>query len=230
MTSGSNMADSVPVIAIDGPTASGKGTVAARVAAALGWSVLDSGALYRLSALSSLRNGVNHADEQALANIARQLDIRFLDGKVLLDNDDVTEQLRQEHIGELASRIAPVQPLRDALLERQRAFRQHPGLVCDGRDMGTVVFPDAPLKIFLIADVTARAQRRYNQLIEKGFSANLGDLLQDLKARDDRDQNRSVAPLKPADDAIVVDSSSLNIDQTVNCILSHWRNRLSKPA
>lgn len=216
---------SVPVIAIDGPTASGKGTVAARVADALGWAVLDSGALYRLSALSALRKGIAEADESALAAVARGLDIRFRDGKVLLDSDDVTEQLRLEHIGDMASRIAPLQPLRDALLERQRAFRQAPGLVCDGRDMGTVVFPDASLKIFLVADVDARAQRRYNQLIEKGFSANLSDLLKDLKARDDRDQNRSVAPLKPADDAIVVDSSGLGIDQTVECILTHWQNR-----
>ncbi len=225
-----NPAASIPVIAIDGPTASGKGTVAARVAAALGWSVLDSGLLYRLSALSSLKKGVSHADEQALADIARGLDIQFLNGKVLLDNDDVTESLRQEQIGELASRIAPLTPLRDALLERQRAFRRHPGLVCDGRDMGTVVFPDAPLKIFLIADVAARAQRRYNQLIEKGFSANLGDLLSDLQARDDRDQNRSVAPLKPAQDAIVVDSSNLDINQTVDCILTHWQSRVSDSA
>ena len=216
----------VPIIAIDGPTASGKGTVAARVAEALGWSVLDSGALYRLSALAALRRGVADTDEQALADIARGLDIRFQGDKVLLDNDDVTEQLRQEHIGDMASRIAPLQPLRDALLERQRAFRQAPGLVCDGRDMGTVVFPDATLKIFLIADVDARAQRRYNQLIEKGFSANLGDLLTDLKARDDRDQNRLVAPLKPASDAVVVDSSNLGVDQTVDCILSHWRKRV----
>lgn len=214
----------VPVIAIDGPTASGKGTVAARVADVLGWTVLDSGALYRLSALSALKKGVTDTDENALADIARQLDIRFQDGKVLLDNDDVTEQLRQEHIGEMASRIAPLPPLRDALLERQRAFRQAPGLVCDGRDMGTVVFPDASLKIFLVADVDARAQRRYNQLIEKGFSANLGDLLKDLKTRDDRDQNRSVAPLKPAADAIIVDSSGLDISQTVDRILTHWRN------
>ncbi|ETF01781.1 cytidylate kinase [Advenella kashmirensis W13003] len=214
----------VPVIAIDGPTASGKGTVAARVADVLGWTVLDSGALYRLSALSALKKGVADTDENALADIARQLDIRFQDGKVLLDNDDVTEQLRQEHIGEMASRIAPLPPLRDALLERQRAFRQAPGLVCDGRDMGTVVFPDASLKIFLVADVDARAQRRYNQLIEKGFSANLGDLLKDLKTRDDRDQNRSVAPLKPAADAIIVDSSGLDISQTVDRILTHWRN------
>lgn len=214
----------IPVITIDGPTASGKGTVAARVADALGWSVLDSGALYRLSALAATRRGVADTDEQALADIARELDVRFLSDKVLLENDDVTAQLRQEHIGDMASRIAPLQRLRDALLERQRAFRQAPGLVCDGRDMGTVVFPDAPLKIFLIADVDARAQRRYNQLIEKGFSANLGDLLKDLQARDDRDQNRLVAPLKPADDAIVVDSSNLDVDQTVERILAHWRN------
>ncbi|RZU00102.1 cytidylate kinase [Advenella incenata] len=225
MTGGAQVDGCIPVIAIDGPTASGKGTVAARVADALGWSVLDSGALYRLSALAALRRGIVDTDEQALSNIARQLDVRFQGDKVLLDNDDVTEQLRQEHIGDMASRIAPLQPLRDALLERQRAFRQAPGLVCDGRDMGTVVFPDASLKIFLIADVDARAQRRYNQLIEKGFSANLGDLLKDLKARDDRDQNRLVAPLKPADDAVVVDSSNLGIDQTVERILAHWRNK-----
>src|SRR5690606_947235 len=189
MTGATQIDDRIPVIAIDGPTASGKGTVAARVADALGWSVLDSGALYRLSALAALRRGVSDTDEQVLADIARQLDVRFHGDKVLLDNDDVTEQLRQEHIGDMASRIAPLQPLRDALLERQRAFRQAPGLVCDGRDMGTVVFPDAQLKIFLIADVDARAQRRYNQLIEKGISANIGVLLMVLISSSARVQN-----------------------------------------
>ena len=213
---------SIPVIAIDGPTASGKGTVAARLAQALGWSVLDSGALYRLSALSALRKKVDPGDESALAEIARRLDVCFEAGRVLLERDDVTELLRQEHIGDTASRIAGYPGLREALLERQRAFRQAPGLVCDGRDMGTIVFPDATLKIFLVADVRARAERRYNQLIEKGFSANLGDLLSDLKARDERDQNRQVAPLKPAADAITVDSSDLTIEQTVACILQHW--------
>ncbi len=213
---------SPPVIAIDGPTASGKGTVAARLAQELGWSVLDSGALYRLSALSALRKNVDPGNESALAEIARRLDVCFDSGRVLLERDDVTELLRQEHIGDTASRIAGYPRLREALLERQRAFRQAPGLVCDGRDMGTIVFPDAALKIFLVADVRARAERRYNQLIEKGFSANLGDLLSDLKARDERDQNRLVAPLRPAADAITVDSSNLTIAQTVQRILQHW--------
>jgi len=218
-----------PVITIDGPTASGKGTIAHRVAQVLGWSVLDSGALYRLSALACLDRGVDTSDEAAVAAIARELDVQFKGEQVLLDGCDVAARIRDEEVGNLASAIAPQMPLRNALLARQRAFRCGPGLVADGRDMGTVVFPDAPLKIFLEADVAARAERRCKQLKEKGFSANLANLMKDMQARDHRDRTRSVAPLCPAPDANTIDSSRLSIDETVNAVLDLWsRNPASK--
>ncbi len=216
------MKNSVPVITIDGPTASGKGTVAQRVAHALGWGVLDSGALYRLTALSVLQRGGDSADPQAVARIAESLEVVFHAQGILLEGREVSELIRQEEVGNLASRLAPNPALRAALLERQRAFRRPPGLVADGRDMGTIVFQDADLKIFLVADVRARAQRRCKQLIEKGISANLEDLLVDMRKRDARDIERAVAPLLPAQDAHVVDSSTLTIEQTVQSILDLW--------
>ena len=219
---------SVPVITIDGPTASGKGTVAHRVASALGWQVLDSGALYRLTALAVLERGVDPGDAQAVSLIPANLNIQFHERGILLDGQEVSERIRHEAIGNLASQIAPIPALRAALLERQRAFRVPPGLVADGRDMGTIVFPDATLKIFLVADVEARAKRRCNQLIEKGISANLDDLLQDMRERDARDTQRSVAPLVPAQDAHTVDSSNLTIDQTVQAIMDLWSMVASK--
>lgn len=212
----------VPVITIDGPTASGKGTVAHRVAAALGWGVLDSGALYRLTALAVLQQAVNPTDAQAVAQVAQSLQVEFHPNGVLLANQEVSELIRQEQVGNLASRLAPNPMLRQALLGRQRAFRQGAGLVADGRDMGTIVFQDANLKIFLVADVLARAQRRCKQLIDKGISANLEDLLADMRERDARDIERAVAPLLPAQDAHVVDSSHLTIEQTVQTILDLW--------
>lgn len=211
-----------PVITIDGPTASGKGTVAHRVACALGWRVLDSGALYRLTALSVLRQKIDPQDGAAVAHVAAALDVVFHPDGILLDGLEVAEDIRQEQVGNLASQIAPNPALRAALLSRQRAFRTLPGLVADGRDMGTVVFQDAPLKIFLVADVSARAQRRCKQLIEKGISANLADLLSDMRERDARDIQRTVAPLVAALGAHVVDSSNLTIDQTVQAILDLW--------
>lgn len=211
-----------PVITIDGPTASGKGTVAHRVASALGWGVLDSGALYRLTALSVLRQQIDPQDAAAVAQVANTLDVVFHPHGILLDGLEVAEDIRQEQVGNLASQIAPNPALRAALLSRQRAFRTQPGLVADGRDMGTVVFQDAPLKIFLVADVSARAQRRCKQLIEKGISANLADLLSDMRERDARDIERTVAPLIAAPGAHVVDSSNLTIDQTVQAILDLW--------
>lgn len=211
-----------PVITIDGPTASGKGTVAHRVAKTLGWRVLDSGALYRLTALAVLEQGLDSANVQAVAEIAHGLRVEFHPTGVLLDGLEVSERIRQEQVGNLASRLAPNPLLRAALLERQRAFRQSPGLVADGRDMGTIVFQDANLKIFLVADVQARAQRRCKQLIDKGISANLDDLLADMRERDARDVERAVAPLVPAQDAHVVDSSNLTIEQTVQSILDLW--------
>lgn len=218
-----------PVIAIDGPTASGKGTIAHRVAQALGWCVLDSGALYRLSALACLERNIDPADEAAVAVVARDLDVQFKGDQVLLEGRDVADRIRQEEVGNLASSIASQMPLRNALLARQRAFRCGSGLVADGRDMGTVVFPDASLKIFLEADVAARAERRCKQLKEKGFSANLANLMQDMQARDHRDRTRSIAPLQAAPDAKTIDSSKLSIDETVRAVLDLWsQNPASK--
>jgi cytidylate kinase len=219
---------SVPVIAIDGPTASGKGTVAQRVAQALGWHLLDSGALYRLCALAALRRDVDLDDAKALAALAAALPVRFAEGAVELGGVDVTDAIRDEAVGNAASRIAVHAALRTALLELQRGFRRLPGLVADGRDMGTVVFPDATLKVFLVASVESRAERRYKQLIEKGFSANLADLLRDLEERDARDAKRAVAPLRPAEDAMVIDSTHLDVDQTVAEVLGAYRDRCSR--
>ena len=219
----------IPVITIDGPTASGKGTVAQRVASALGWGVLDSGALYRLTALAVQQQAIDPDNESAVADVAATLDVQFRPEQILLGGQEVSELIRQEHVGNLASRLAPNPKLRAALLSRQRAFRLAPGLVADGRDMGTIVFPDAQVKIFLVADVQARAQRRAKQLIEKGISANLKDLLADMRVRDARDTQRSVAPLIAAKDAHVVDSSTLTIDQTVQSILDLWSRFLSTP-
>lgn len=212
----------VPVIAIDGPTASGKGTIAHRVAQALGWSVLDSGALYRLTALACIQRNVDPSDEAAVAEVARGLDVQFKGEQILLDGHDVAGRIRQEEVGNLASRIASQMPLRTALLACQRDFRCAPGLVADGRDMGTVVFPDAALKIFLEANVAARAERRCKQLKEKGFSANLADLMKDMEARDLRDRTRSNAPLIAAPDANMIDSSGLSVDETVSAVLELW--------
>ncbi|MBX3613342.1 MAG: (d)CMP kinase [Burkholderiaceae bacterium] len=213
----------VPLIAIDGPTASGKGTVAQRVAQVLGWAYLDSGALYRLCALAALRAGVDLDDEAGLAALAAALPARFVDGRIELDGHDVTEAIRDEAVGNAASRIAVLPALRASLLGLQRSFRRPPGLVADGRDMGTVVFPDATLKVFLTATAESRAERRHKQLIEKGFSANLADLLRDLQQRDERDANRAVAPLRPAEGAVVIDSTHLDIDQTVAQVLRAYR-------
>ena len=209
----------IPVIAIDGPSASGKGTVAARVAAVLGWHYLDSGALYRLAALAAQRAGVAWSDEAAVAAVAAALDVRFGEDSILLSGAEVNEAIRQEDISSGASKIAALPLVREALLARQREFRQAPGLVADGRDMGSVVFPDAQTKIFLTASVEIRAQRRYKQLIEKGIAANIQPLLQDLRERDERDSRRSVAPLRQSEEAHLLDTSSLTIAQAVNQIL-----------
>lgn len=215
----------IPVITIDGPTASGKGTIASRVAQALGWHVLDSGALYRLTALALTRSGGDGNDPDAAATAARELDVVFRDGGIWLSGDEVSGEIRCEAIGNLASRVAAYPAVREALLECQRAFRKAPGLVADGRDMGTIVFPDAPLKIFLDADVAERALRRHKQLRDKGFSAKLSDLLEDLRLRDARDRDRAHAPLVAAADAVIVDSSRMGIDDTVNQVLDLWSAR-----
>jgi cytidylate kinase len=221
----------VPVIAIDGPSASGKGTVAARVAAALGFHYLDSGALYRLVTLSALQTpGVDPDDEQALARIAKSMDVEFGEGFVRLDGQDVTKALRTEDVSAAASRVAARRAVRQALLERQRAFRRPPGLVADGRDMGSIVFPDAPLKVFLTADVETRAQRRYKQLKEKEMYAKMGDVVEELRRRDERDSTRPVAPLKHYPDATFLDTTGLTVDEAVQKVLGWWREKARENA
>ncbi|MDT6960870.1 (d)CMP kinase [Cupriavidus sp. SZY C1] len=209
----------IDVIAIDGPTASGKGTVAHKVADALGFHLLDSGALYRLVALASDRAGVDVADVDTLARIALRLDVKFGPDRVWLEGEEVSQLIRQEAIGNRASALAVHQPVRDALTALQRGFRKLPGLVADGRDMGTVIFPEARLKVFLTASVEARARRRYKQLIDKGISANIEDLLRDLEARDARDRSRAAAPLRPAEDAQRLDTSEMTVDEAVAQVL-----------
>ena len=214
---------SVPVIAIDGPSASGKGTVAQRVADALGWHYLDSGALYRLLGLAAQRHGVALGDEAGLAALAGGVDIRFEQGDTWLDGVKVGDELRTEEAGSAASKIAALPKVRAALLDKQRAFRRAPGLVADGRDMASVVFPDAVLKIFLTASAEARAERRFKQLKEKGMDASIAALLQDIQARDERDMQRSVAPLQQAQGASLLDTTPLNIEQAVDEVLTRYR-------
>ena len=216
-------ADGVPVIAIDGPSASGKGTVAEQVARALGFHYLDSGALYRLVALAALRSGTPWTDEAALANLASKLDARFNESDVLLSNQIVTDDIRSEQCGEGASRVAALPGVRTALLARQRAYAQAPGLVADGRDMGSVVFPHAALKVFLTAGVEKRAERRHKQLKQKGIAANIDILLKDLRERDERDSTRSAAPLKRSPDAQWLDTSDLSAEQAVQRVLEWYR-------
>ena len=212
-----------PILTIDGPVSSGKGTVARLVAIRLGWHLLDSGALYRVLGYYARNQGVALDDEPALIALAKALTVRFVEQQgntaVILDGEDVSNIIRQESVGELASQVAVLQPVRDALLARQRVFAESPGLVADGRDMGTVVFTSAPLKIYLTASAEERARRRFEQLKEKGFGATLATLVEDIRTRDDRDMNREVAPLRPADDAVVIDSTTLTVDEVVNRIL-----------
>ena len=219
------MASSIPVIAIDGPTASGKGTVSQQVAQRLGFHYLDSGALYRLAALGALRAGVDLADEATVAALAKGMKIRFVGGQVLLGSEDVSHAIRAEEVGNSASRIAAHPALRTALVDLQLGFRCAPGLVADGRDMGTVIFPDAGLKVFLTASVEARAQRRYKQLIEKGIPANMLDLLKDLNERDARDSNRSASPLRPAEGAHLLDTSNMSAEQAVAQVLGWYASQ-----
>ena len=219
-----------PVIAIDGPSASGKGTVAQRVAERLRFHYLDSGALYRLVAYTAIQSEVDLTDETALSGIARDLDVVFTGAKILLKGEDVADAIRSEVCSNGASKVAAYPQVRASLLDRQRAFHQMPGLVADGRDMGSVVFPDAVLKIFLTADAETRAQRRYKQLMEKGIDANISTLLQDIRDRDARDINRSVAPLQQGADAILLDTTSLNIAQAVDEVMRRYDEICAKSA
>lgn len=223
----------VPVLTLDGPSGSGKGTVASRLAGVLGWHLLDSGALYRLVALGAARRGIDMQDETALADYALNMDVDFEvqedTGEVLakLDGEPVGNAIRTEQVGNDASKVAAQDGVRQALLQRQRDFRQPPGLVADGRDMGTTVFPDAGLKIYLTASAEVRAERRYKQLKDKGISASLAGLQQEIAERDARDTERQSSPLKPATDAIELDTSSLGIDEVVERVLERCRERFA---
>jgi cytidylate kinase len=219
-----------PVIAVDGPAASGKGTIAAGVAAALGFHYLDSGALYRLVGLQALEHGIDAGDAEALAAAAAVLPVAFRGGRTLLEGRDVTDLMRGEAASRMASAVAVHPGVRAALLARQRAFREPPRLVADGRDMGTVVFPDAALKVFLTASAEERARRRHKQLIEKGISITIDDLLRDIRERDARDATRAVAPLAAAPDAVLLDTTDLSIAAATDAVLGHYAGRGAAPA
>jgi len=220
----------VAVITVDGPSGSGKGTICQLLARELGWHLLDSGALYRVTALAARHHGVELDDVEALEVLAAHLDVRFRatdggDTQIILEGEEVTHAIRNERVGEDASVVAALGPVREALLNRQRDFAREPGLVADGRDMGTVVFPQASLKIYLDASAEERAQRRYKQLISKEPGASLDDILNDIKARDARDMNRAVAPLKPAPDAVILDSTLMSINEVLQAVLDEARHR-----
>lgn len=218
------MADNVPVITIDGPSGSGKGTVTQRVAAGLGWHTLDSGALYRLLGLAAVQREVDLEDEEQICRVLGEIEVEFDGGAVRLDGEDVSLAIRTEASGNNASRVAAIPGVRHALLDWQRDFARPPGLVADGRDMGTVVFPRAPLKVFLDASPSERAERRYKQLIEKGLPANLANLKAEIEERDVRDRCRAASPLVPAADAIVIDSTELSIDAVVDQVMEAARS------
>ena len=213
----------IPVITIDGPTASGKGTVASRVASHLGFGLLDSGALYRLTALSALESGIELTNESALAQLAAKLDIRFEGERILLSGREVSNDIRAEAVGVAASKIATLAKVRNALVTLQHDFQRLPGLVADGRDMGTVIFPHATLKVFLTASVEARAERRYKQLIGKGFNASIAALLQEIRLRDQRDSERAAAPLQKCADAVEVDTTHLSVAQSIARVMALYR-------
>jgi 3-phosphoshikimate 1-carboxyvinyltransferase len=223
-----DVVQAVPVIAIDGPSASGKGTVAQRVAAKLGYHFLDSGALYRLLAVAAQRDGIPLTDEAGLAELAERIEIRFEGNQIYLDGILVGDELRGEQCAAAASKVAALPKVRAALLNKQHAFRRAPGLVADGRDMGSVVFPDAALKIFLTASAEARAERRYKQLMEKGISANIAALLLDIRVRDERDTQRSASPLQQAPGASLLDTTALNIEQAMQEVLARYSAKGSK--
>lgn len=220
----------VPVITVDGPSGSGKGTICQLLARELGWQLLDSGALYRLVGLAARHHGVELDDQEALVVLAAHLDVQFVAREddtvqIILEGEEVTDAIRTEAVGKDASIVAALPEVRDALLGRQRAFAELPGLIADGRDMGTVVFPEACLKVYLDASAEERAVRRYNQLINKGLDASLQAILEDIQARDDRDMNRSVAPLKPAADAVILDTTKMSIDEVLAAVMDEARHK-----
>ncbi len=227
------MSADTPVIAIDGPSGTGKGTISQLVASHLGWHLLDSGALYRVIAVGAEQNDIKTNDINGLKKFAEGMQVAFsteFEGSITLDNDEISHQVRLEETAEKASVVAAIPEIREVLLQRQRDFQLPPGLVADGRDMGTVVFPDSRLKIYLTASPEERAQRRYKQLINKGVSVNLRALLQDIASRDERDANRAVSPLRPAEDAVVIDTTSLTIEEVFKEVLGKVSERFPKTA
>ena len=227
------MSADTPVIAIDGPSGTGKGTISQLVASHLGWHLLDSGALYRVIAVGAEQNDIKTNDINGLQKFAEGMQVAFsteFEGSITLDDDEISHQVRLEETAEKASVVAAIPEIREVLLQRQRDFQLPPGLVADGRDMGTVVFPDSRLKIYLTASPEERAQRRYKQLINKGVSVNLRALLQDIASRDERDANRAVSPLRPAEDAVVIDTTSLTIEEVFKEVLGKVSERFPKTA
>ena len=220
----------IPIITVDGPSGSGKGTICRRLAQQMGWHLLDSGALYRLTALAAHHHGISTEDEESIKVVAAHLDVQFLtdhtnDIKIVLEGEEVTDAIRAEKIGSDASVVASMPSVRQALLKRQRDFAVTPGLIADGRDMGTVVFPQARLKVYLDASAEERATRRYKQLISKGVSASLEDILADIKSRDERDMNRTVSPLKPAPEAVILDTTQMTIEEVLEVVLDEAKHK-----
>ncbi len=227
------MPEQAPVITIDGPSGAGKGTICQLLANRLGWHLLDSGAIYRVLALAAIHHNVELDNEEALSLLAAHLDVQFQpseDGvKVVLEGEEVSKAIRSQECADAASKVAALPRVREALLRRQRAFRDQPGLIADGRDMGTVVFPTAQAKIFLTASAEERAERRYAQLKEKGYDVSIDRLLGEIRERDERDSNRAVAPLRPAEDALEIDTTGMSIDQVLDAVLSHVVTSLDQP-